>query len=73
MSKIKIDWLTDEHDCEVCGWNTASGARVTIDGVVALEMLPVAHCTGGQHYNEMDVYEGILLHLGHKIEIGSAA
>jgi hypothetical protein len=69
MAHIKIEWLTDYSDCETCGGNYADGARVTIDGAVALDLEPVAHCYGGQHYGERDVFKRVLEHLGHTVEV----
>lgn len=67
--KIKIEWLSDYSDCETCGGNYADGARVTIDGEVALDLEPAAHCYGGTHYDERDVFKRILEHLGHEVEM----
>ncbi len=69
MSKIKIEWLTDENNCETCGWNFAEGAIVTIDGDVAIELHPAAACWDGDSYSETEVYKRILAHLGHELEI----
>ena len=70
MSDIKIVWLDDSHNCETCGWSDAYGARVTIDGVVALEYIPVAHCYNGRSWDPDDVYEMVIRHLGHTIDSG---
>lgn len=69
MSAIQIKWLIDTHDaCETCGWSWTEGARVTIDGEVALDLTPSAHCFGGTHYDPQDVYDRILQRLGHTVE-----
>lgn len=68
MSLIQIEWLWDSNDCEQCGGNYADGARVTIDGKSALELIPHAHCFGGDHWSELDVFKLILAHLGHTVE-----
>lgn len=65
--KIEIEWLHDSSNCDTCGMTYAEGARVTIDGKVALELTPVAHCFGGDNYDESDVYKRILEHLGHEV------
>lgn len=71
MSNIKIEWLTDHYDnCETCGSSWAEGARVFVDGVLALDLSPVAHCHSGLHYDQGDVYERLLRHLGHVVEVG---
>ncbi len=65
MSAIHIEWLEDSYECEMCGPSYSDGARVTIDGVVALELLPHAYCYDGDHYDRVDVFRRILAHLGH--------
>lgn len=59
MKDIHIAWLTDHHDCETCGSSYAEGARVTVDGVVAFELIPIAHCFGGHHWDEDEVYRQV--------------
>jgi hypothetical protein len=69
VSAIKIEWLSDSYDnCETCGVSYAEGARVYVDGVLVLDMTPSAHCFGGAHYSQSDVYQGLLKHLGHEVE-----
>lgn len=69
MSNITIQWLSDTYDnCELCGSSWAEGARVYVDRVLALDLAPSAHCTGGQHYEQQDVYDRLLRHLGHTVE-----
>lgn len=67
MSEISIEWLTDYHNCETCGSNYAEGAVVSIDGSVAIEMRPVAHCFGGDNFEQSEVFDRILRHLGHTV------
>lgn len=67
MSTIHIEWLDDCHDCETCGPTYSDGARVTIDGVVALELVPHAYCFDGDNYDRDDVFRRILAHLGHDL------
>ncbi len=69
MAQIEIEWLDDSHDCETCGWSCAEGARVTINGEVALDLTPHAHCFGGDNYGRADVFERILSHLGHDVTV----
>lgn len=69
MTKIQIRWLSDDHDCETCGWSYAEGAEVIIDGVPFPEDLtPHAHCFGGAHFTSEEVFQKILEHLGHTVE-----
>lgn len=65
--RIEIEWLTDTTECETCGTSWAEGARVTIDGDVALDLVPSAHCFGGTEYSQVEVYRRILTHLGHEV------
>lgn len=67
---IHIEWLDDTHDCETCGSSWAEGARVYIDGQLALDLEPCAHCYSGASYQEGDVYRRILAHLGYSVEEG---
>jgi hypothetical protein len=66
--KIKIEWLYDEHDCETCGSSYATGARVQI-GNDSLMFDPIAHCYDGASWTMAEVYESILKHLGHELEV----
>lgn len=65
--KIKIQWLSDEHDCDTCGGSYAEGAKITFeDG--ELKFAPSAHCFGGKSWSESEIYKLILQDLGHVIE-----
>lgn len=68
MANIKIEWLSDHNTCETCGSVYASGARVYIDGEVAIEMKPAASCFGGKHYEDSEVYARIFERFGHTLE-----
>jgi len=68
VEKIKITWLTDEHDCETCGSNYANGAIVNIGDHVTIVMQPSAHCYNGVNYNPEEVYNRILSELGYVVE-----
>lgn len=69
MTTIEIEWLTaTSEDCDTCGTMQADGARVFVDGVLALDLAPVAHCHSGLHYDQTDVYDRILRHFGHSVE-----
>lgn len=71
MSTIKIEWLHDSYGgCETCGASYAEGARVYIDGELALDLAPAAHCLGGADYQEGEVYTRLLQHLGHTVDHG---
>lgn len=68
MSNIKIDWLSDTHDCDTCGFTVADGAKVYIDGDLALDLSPVAYCYDGVSHSETQVLARLLEHLGHTVE-----
>ena len=68
MAKIKITWLIDEHDCETCGYSSASGAIVNIGDDVTIKMEPMAHCYDGVNYYTEEVYNRILSELGYVVE-----
>jgi hypothetical protein len=69
MVDIKIEWPSDTYDnCELCGTSWAEGAKVYVDEKLALDLSPAAHCYGGAHYEQTDVYDRILRHLGHTVE-----
>ena len=68
MAHIQIKWLWDEIDCETCGFDSALGAEVRIDGQQRLCLDPRAHCYDGMSYSETDVMLAILRELGHSVE-----
>ena len=69
MSEIRIEWLHEYSDCDQagCGGGYAEGAKVWIDGDLAIEMLPVAHCFGGITHDQEDVYRAIFARIGHTL------
>lgn len=71
--KIKIDWITDEYECETCGWSLACGAIVTFEDGSVIDMKPNARCVDCVDYSPDEVYTAILKKFGHEIEQGSAA
>lgn len=68
MPKIDIEWLSDEQECDTCGWNWAGGARVKLDGELLLELIPRASCFGSEHdWDAAQVHVAILQALGHEV------
>lgn len=55
MSKIKIEWLEDQCECETCGFSYATGARVYVDGVLNLDLTPCAACFDSTDHERSDV------------------
>ena len=65
---IRIEWLSDESECDTCGSNWADGAHVYFDGELTLNLQPVAACFSGDNYDSDEVYKRILNKLGHTVE-----
>lgn len=65
--EIKIEWLTDEMDCETCGFNWASGAMVTMPDGSTIDLSPSVSCFESTHYEQEDVYKAILEKLGYSV------
>ena len=67
--KIRVETLTDDHDCETCGWSYAEGARVYFDDELVLDLQPYAHCYDGTNYSDVAIYQAILEKLGHEVKV----
>ncbi len=65
---IRIEWVSDSHDCDDCGPSYAEGAVIHIEGREPIEMLPGAHCYNGVSYGATEVYTRILEALGYRVE-----
>lgn len=71
MNEIEIEWLSDAYDgCYDCGTSWAEGAIVKLDGKTILELIPVAHCFGGDDWSEAQVYKEIIKKLGYQVKEG---
>lgn len=70
--KLNITYTSDEHECDDCGSSYAQGAIVRLDDHAEpfLELIPVAHCFGGTHYEDENIYKDILMKLGYEVEVG---
>jgi hypothetical protein len=69
MARVRIEHCSDMSDaCELCGTSYAEGAKVFVDGVEVIDLKPVAHCTGGQHFDYEDIMRAVLRHFGHDLE-----
>lgn len=55
---IEINWLSDYYDCDQagCSGGYSEGAIVKVDGNTILELIPKAHCFGGDHWDRDAVY-----------------
>jgi hypothetical protein len=67
MAEVRIEWLTDTHECETCGSSWAEGARVFVDGTEVLHLEPQAHCMGGAHWEQAAVYQEVFSKMGHQL------
>lgn len=67
---IDIEWLEDSNNCDTCGLNWASGARVKLNGVVILDLQPHASCFGGDDWTVQDVFRELLAELGYSVTDG---
>lgn len=72
MPSIKIEYLSDNIDCEMCGSSWASGAKVFLDGEEILSLEPIAHCYAGSNWDRDDVYYELIKKLGYTVEDESA-
>jgi hypothetical protein len=61
---IKIEPLSDEHDCEGCGGSWAAGFEVTFPDGSSLTLKPTASCFGGKDWREAELMGEILKHFG---------
>ena len=66
--RIKIEWLSDDCDCETCGSSWAEGAIVYMDGQEILTLEPHAACFDGSSWTQAEVYSEILKGLGYTVE-----
>ena len=69
MKTIKITRTYDEHDCDDCGYSTAEGAKIYINGRKVLDLKPVAHCYEGKTYSDIDILKAVLEYLDFETRI----
>ena len=70
MSKVVIQVMSDWNDCEQCGGGSEyGGGRITINGEVVFEHIPIASCFGNKSYYESDLLNMAIEKLGHSLEI----
>ena len=68
MSKYKIVWLYDEHDCEICGWSSESGYVIYKGDDVVIDAKPIAHCFDSVGYSSDQAFVDILKMEGIEVE-----
>jgi hypothetical protein len=69
MSNILIEVMSDWNYCKQCGGSSENGGRITINGEVVFEHIPVASCFGNESYNESDLLRMAIEKLGYSLEI----
>lgn len=69
MKKIVIEQMTDYSDCEQCGGGSEQGGRVTVDGKVVFDHIPVGSCYGNNDFYVEDLLVEALNYLGYDVEI----
>lgn len=66
--KAKIKYLSDEMECDTCGWSYAEGYTITFDDCTVIERVPLAHCFGGETYDGSDLITDLANKLGCEVE-----
>lgn len=67
--RIRIETMTDEHECEDCGTSYAEGGRVYIDDELVLERIPSAYCYDAPSFSETDLLLMALKSAGHEVTV----
>lgn len=65
--KIEIEVLADYHECETCGYSSAGGGIVYVDGEEVLRRCPVAYCYGSADFSESDLLVMALKKIGTEV------
>ena len=68
MKTIKVQWLSAESDCELCGPSWAEGAEIFMPDGETILLKPVAHCFDLETHDRFDVVKKILNILGYELE-----
>jgi hypothetical protein len=66
--KIRIEITDDDHECEVCGFAYATGAKIYVDGILSLDLVPKAHCFRGANYDQNEIMRRALELVGIELE-----
>ena len=69
FTSIIIEPLEDTWECDDCGTDYAIGAKVFIDGVQVIDLVPIAHCYDGVSYDDEYIYNAIINHLNLPINV----
>lgn len=68
LKKVRIEDIYDDHDCETCGGAGAWGYRIYVDGRLAVEREPFAHCYDGVYFDTADLVKDVAAALGGTVE-----
>ena len=63
-----IEFLSDDMDCETCGWSSATGYIIYKNGEEVVNKTPTAHCYDSESYDHENALLDILEHAGIKVE-----
>ena len=66
--KIRIEITDDDHECEVCGFAYATGAKIYVDGVLSLNLVPRAHCFNQINYDHNEIMRRAFALVGIELE-----
>ena len=66
--KIRIEITDDDYDCETCGSAYATGAKIYVDGILSLNLVPKAHCYNGISYDQNEIMRRALEMVGIELE-----
>jgi hypothetical protein len=62
MRHLHVIHTSDYHPCDEngCSGGGAEGARIELDGMVLVNLIPIASCFGGTSFSEEDILQKIL-------------
>lgn len=63
MTHYLIKRLYDSDNCDTCGYNSAEGYRIFVDGKLKVDKTPLAHCYEGRSYSDNELIKDLLKYL----------
>jgi hypothetical protein len=66
--KLRIELTDDDYDCETCGLAYATGAKIYVDGILSLDLVPKAHCFNQINYDHNEIMRRALELVGIELE-----
>ena len=67
-NKLKIEWSNDEYNCDTCGTSYSTGAVVTYNDNIILNIPASAHCFHSFNINYSHILAILLKHLDIEVE-----